>query len=374
MSTRSSPGPSRPGPTATMPPRHVLGRPLLAAPRPVRPPLVDLDARRGPRRRGDGPADGRLLRAPARLTRSPSAGARPPRPGGTHGNRFPGITRSQNYDAVFHPIPPRPGRWSDVEREEVVPEGSHSLTPHLVANGASEAIDFYVRAFGAVEKMRMPTPEGKLMHASLAIGDSEFYLCDEFGGHTASPASLGGTSVVMHLFVDDVDAFFDRAVAAGASADAAGRHVLGRPLRPARRPVRPPLVAGDSRDAPAPLSEGRSPSRNSPMSPARRAAAPRPGLTPRGRGRIIGGGRRRRRFAGPRRHPDEHDRTRAGRRGPAPGGRRAARPATFHERYDAMPPWTRAELIGGVVYMPSPLMRDHGRDEPSSSGSVIIRS
>ena len=99
-----------------------------------------------------------------------------------------------------------------------VPEGSRSLTPHLVTAGASDAIDFYVEAFGAVEKLRMPSPDGKLMHASLAIGDSEFYLCDEFDGHTTSPATLGGTPVTIHLYVEDVDASFARAVAAGATA------------------------------------------------------------------------------------------------------------------------------------------------------------
>jgi PhnB protein len=99
-----------------------------------------------------------------------------------------------------------------------IPEGSHALTPHLVVKGASQAIEFYKKAFGAEEIMRMPGPDGKsIIHAQLKIGDSQLFLVDEFpemGG--LGPLSIGGTPVTIHLFVEDVDTVFNRAVAAGA--------------------------------------------------------------------------------------------------------------------------------------------------------------
>ena len=99
-----------------------------------------------------------------------------------------------------------------------IPDGMHSLTPHLVCDGAAEAIEFYKRAFNAVETMRLPAPGGKLMHASVRIGDSTLMLVDEFpemGGH--SPTSLKGSPVTIHLSVVDVDATVAQAVAAGAT-------------------------------------------------------------------------------------------------------------------------------------------------------------
>jgi uncharacterized glyoxalase superfamily protein PhnB len=101
------------------------------------------------------------------------------------------------------------------------PEAGQTIIPHLIVKGAAGAIDFYKKAFGAVEQMRMPTPDGKIMHACLKIGDSSFFLCDEFpgsGGGCKSPQSLGGSCVTIHLNVDDADAVFARAVAAGAKA------------------------------------------------------------------------------------------------------------------------------------------------------------
>src|SRR4051812_5611074 len=101
------------------------------------------------------------------------------------------------------------------------PEGRHSVVPHLVVKGGAEALAFYAEALGARELRRMPTPDGRLMHASVEIGESVVMLCDEFpeyGCGTASPLSLGGASVVIHLNVDDVDASYARAVAAGATA------------------------------------------------------------------------------------------------------------------------------------------------------------
>jgi PhnB protein len=98
-----------------------------------------------------------------------------------------------------------------------IPEGFHTVTPHLVVRGASEAIDYYRKAFAAVERLRMLGPDGKsIMHAELVIGDSIIFLCDEFPGMEAkSPAALQGSPVSIHLYVDDVDAVFNRAVSAG---------------------------------------------------------------------------------------------------------------------------------------------------------------
>lgn len=96
------------------------------------------------------------------------------------------------------------------------PNAQHSLTPHLVCADAAKAIEFYKRAFGAVEIMRMAMPDGRLMHASLNIGDSLLMLHDEMPEHGAlSPRSLASTPVTIHLNVPDVDAVFARALAAG---------------------------------------------------------------------------------------------------------------------------------------------------------------
>jgi len=98
-----------------------------------------------------------------------------------------------------------------------IPDGMHTVTPHLVCAGAAEAIEFYKKAFGAVEMGRVPGPQGKLVHAMIRIGDSAVMLVDEFpewGGF--GPKSLKGSPVTIHLYVDNVDAAVDRAVAAGA--------------------------------------------------------------------------------------------------------------------------------------------------------------
>jgi uncharacterized glyoxalase superfamily protein PhnB len=98
-----------------------------------------------------------------------------------------------------------------------IPEGMHTVTPHLVCAGAADAIEFYKRAFGAVEMARMPGPQGKLMHAMLRIGDSAVMLVDEYPEMgKLSPQSLKGSSVTIHLYVDDADATVERAVKAGA--------------------------------------------------------------------------------------------------------------------------------------------------------------
>lgn len=99
-----------------------------------------------------------------------------------------------------------------------VPDGFHSVTPHLVVRDAHAALAFYKLAFGAEELVRHPGPDGKsIMHAELRIGDSNVMLSDEYAEMgVCSPLSVGGTSVTLHLYVNDVDAAFDRAVSAGA--------------------------------------------------------------------------------------------------------------------------------------------------------------
>lgn len=93
----------------------------------------------------------------------------------------------------------------------------HRVSPHLVCDDAAAAIDFYQRAFGAVEMMRLPAPNGKIVHACVSICDSPVMLVDESSEMgMLGPKALGGTPVTMHLTVDDADAFVARAAAAGA--------------------------------------------------------------------------------------------------------------------------------------------------------------
>jgi PhnB protein len=99
-----------------------------------------------------------------------------------------------------------------------VPEGYHTATPYLIIKGAARALDFYKKAFGAVELMRMDGPNGKIGHAEIKIGDSPIMLADEFPDMGfRSPQSLGGTPVSLCLYVEDVDTRFTQAVAAGAT-------------------------------------------------------------------------------------------------------------------------------------------------------------
>ena len=98
-----------------------------------------------------------------------------------------------------------------------IPEGYHSVTPYLIVNDAAAAIDFYKRAFGATETVRMPGPDGKIGHAEMLIGDSHIMLADEYPDMGArSPKSLGGSPVSLMIYVEDVDALAKQAVAAGA--------------------------------------------------------------------------------------------------------------------------------------------------------------
>lgn len=98
-----------------------------------------------------------------------------------------------------------------------IPDGFHSITPSLVIDNANEAIDFYKRAFGAAEIYRFPTPDGKILHAMIQIGDSFVMISDEFPGMgLKSPNTIGGASITMHLYVEDADKIFQQAKDAGA--------------------------------------------------------------------------------------------------------------------------------------------------------------
>ena len=105
-----------------------------------------------------------------------------------------------------------------MNKVKAIPDGMHSLTPHLVCRGAAAAIDFYGRAFGAIEQFRLPGPDGRLVHACVLIGDSQLFLVDEMPEHGAlGPRALKGSPVTIHLQVQDADATFARAVQAGAT-------------------------------------------------------------------------------------------------------------------------------------------------------------
>lgn len=136
------------------------------------------------------------------------------------------------------------------------PENAHNTTgviPHLVVNGAREAIEFYIKAFGATKVMEMPAEDGKrLLHAQLIVNGGPLMLCDDF------PEYCGGQPteypkrppVTLHMAVADIDAAFAQAVAAGAAeAMKPRRHVLGRPLWPGARSVWPSLVVVHAQQA-----------------------------------------------------------------------------------------------------------------------------
>ena len=101
---------------------------------------------------------------------------------------------------------------------QAIPNGMHTVTPHLVCENAADAIAFYIKAFNAVELARLPGPEGKIMHAQIRIGDSHVMLVDEMRGCGAlGPKALKGSPVTLHLYVEDANAVFNRAVASGAT-------------------------------------------------------------------------------------------------------------------------------------------------------------
>ncbi len=99
-----------------------------------------------------------------------------------------------------------------------IPDGYHTATPYLIIGGAGDAIEFYKKAFGATELFRFPTPDGKIGHAEIKIGDSPIMLADEFPemGYKG-PQTLGGSPVSIMIYVEDVDTIFNQAVAAGAT-------------------------------------------------------------------------------------------------------------------------------------------------------------
>jgi len=99
---------------------------------------------------------------------------------------------------------------------QAIPAGYAGVTPYLIIRGASRALEFYKKAFGASELMRFPTPDGQIAHAEMKIGEGIFMLADESPGEGyKSPETLGGTPVSMMFYVKDVDALFARATAAG---------------------------------------------------------------------------------------------------------------------------------------------------------------
>lgn len=99
-----------------------------------------------------------------------------------------------------------------------IPDGYPTATPYLTIRNAASAIDFYKQAFGATETMRMTAPDGKVGHAEIKIGNSPIMLSDEYPDMGArSPDSIGGSPVMIHLYVEDVDALVNQAIAAGAT-------------------------------------------------------------------------------------------------------------------------------------------------------------
>lgn len=89
-----------------------------------------------------------------------------------------------------------------------IPEGMSTVTPHLICAGAAEAIEFYKNAFGATELIRLPGPDGAIMHACLQIGNSRIMLAEEMPKwRSFGPKSLNGTPVTLHLYVEDADSF-----------------------------------------------------------------------------------------------------------------------------------------------------------------------
>lgn len=104
-----------------------------------------------------------------------------------------------------------------------IPDGMPTIIPHLIVRGADKALDFYAKAFGAKEigRMPMPGPDGstRIGHAEMRVGDSVLFFADEFPEwQSLSPQSIGGTPVTIHLYVEDVDAVYQRALDAGATA------------------------------------------------------------------------------------------------------------------------------------------------------------
>jgi PhnB protein len=132
----------------------------------------------------------------------------------------PGVEFAFGRSTTDQSLAPTAGKEEHMPQNvQPIPEGMHSITPHLVCDGAARAIEFYQKAFGATGAATMLGLDGRVMHAQITIGDSKVMLVDEnreFG--MLSPKSLNGSPVTIHLYVDDTDAVYQRAVGAGAKA------------------------------------------------------------------------------------------------------------------------------------------------------------
>jgi len=105
------------------------------------------------------------------------------------------------------------------DKAKTIPDGFHTITPHLTVRDANRALEFYKKAFGAEVLHVAPAPGGKVLHAALKIGDSMLMLNDEFPemGGSLGPPATGGSGVTLHIYLENVDAAFERAVSAGAT-------------------------------------------------------------------------------------------------------------------------------------------------------------
>ena len=110
----------------------------------------------------------------------------------------------------------RGGRATPSSKLSPIPAGFRSVTPYLAIDGAARAIEFYKKAFGAKELTRQATPDGKIMNASVKIGDSIVMMSDVFPGSAKSPNALGGSPVTLHIYSKDVDGLWQTALSAGA--------------------------------------------------------------------------------------------------------------------------------------------------------------
>ncbi len=127
--------------------------------------------------------------------------------------------------------------------KNAVPEGHHTVTPQLTLDNAAQAIDWYKKALGAEESARAVGPDGKIMHAELRIGDSRIMLNDAMMGGKG-PKALGGSPASLWIYVEDCDALFNRAVAAGGTGSCRGRWGRWRTSSGAIAPERSPIRTG----------------------------------------------------------------------------------------------------------------------------------
>src|ERR1044071_5245894 len=170
-------------------------------------PIDSTHARRRPHRGAGDRAPRRDRRRPPPLLPADRERARGSEEGSAAGD---GTRRRRPKTGARRPAP----RRRQPAMSGPIPEDFHTITPQLIVKGVADAIAWYARAFGANELLRNTAPDGtSIMHAELLLGDSRFFVVDEFPGSMVSPASLGGSPVTLHLYVNDVDTMFDRAVA-----------------------------------------------------------------------------------------------------------------------------------------------------------------